>query len=126
MKRTLTGSMKVLMTFLGCVCVVLGVIGIFLPLLPTTPFILLAAWLFSRSSERFHNWLRTHKQLGPIITIWESGEGLERKVRTRVITILWAGMILSMWIVGKIWAVVLLTSIGTAVTAYLLKLPIKE
>ena len=114
------------MTFLGCVCVALGVIGIFLPLLPTTPFILLAAWLFSRSSERFHLWLRAHKQLGPIISIWESGEGLERKVRTRVITILWTGMIISMWIVGKIWAIVLLTSIGAAVTAYLLKLPVKE
>ena len=97
-----------------------------MPILPTTPFILLAGWLFSRSSERFHHWLRTHKQLGPIISIWESGEGLERKVRTRVITVLWAGMIISMWIVGKIWAVVMLATIGAAVTAYLFRLPVKE
>ena len=118
--------MKLAMSALGWLCVALGVIGIFLPLLPTTPFILLAAWLFSRSSNKFHHWIQNHKRLGPIITMWESGDGLDRAVRNRVILVLWSGMFISMWIVGKIWAIAMLTVIGVAVSTYLLRLPVKD
>jgi uncharacterized membrane protein YbaN (DUF454 family) len=54
----------------GILCLVLGFIGIFLPLLPTTPFILLAAFLFSKSSERLHTWMMEHRQFGPLIRDW--------------------------------------------------------
>jgi len=54
----------------GCFCVALAVIGIVLPLLPTVPFLLLAAFCFARSSEKLHNWLITHDKLGPPIAEW--------------------------------------------------------
>ena len=55
----------------GLASVVLAGLGVFLPLLPTTPFLLLAAWCFSRSSERLHGWLRRQRTFGPILADWE-------------------------------------------------------
>lgn len=65
----------------GGICVLLGVIGIFLPLLPTVPFLLLAAFCFSRSSERLHDWLITHPSLGPPILDWQERGAIGRKAK---------------------------------------------
>lgn len=64
--------MRYLWASLGLICVALGVIGIVLPLLPTVPFLLLAAFFFARSSSRLHHWLITHKTFGPLIQDWQS------------------------------------------------------
>jgi uncharacterized protein len=61
---------KKLATFLGYFAVLLGVIGIFLPLLPTTPFLLLAAYFFSKGNPRIHSWLINHPRLGPPVRDW--------------------------------------------------------
>ena len=66
---------------LGCVSLISGVIGIFLPLLPTTPFLLLSAYCFSRSSERLHRWLVSHKYFGPIISDWETYGAIRTRVK---------------------------------------------
>lgn len=118
------GSTRYFVILLGWCSVSLGIVGIFLPLIPTTPFLLLAAWCFSRSSPTFHNWLMTHPKLGPIITTWNSGDGLPVKVRNRIILVMWASMILSMLIIGKLWSAVLLTAIGTSVTIYIMRKPV--
>lgn len=57
---------------LGVICVLLAVIGVVLPLLPTVPFLLLAAFLFARSSERLHSWLLSHPRFGPPIEDWHA------------------------------------------------------
>ena len=67
---------KSLLIALGLFNVVLGAVGIALPLLPTTPFLLLAAFLFARSSERWHGWLMNHKYLGPYIHAFKNKTGL--------------------------------------------------
>ncbi|WP_018692158.1 YbaN family protein [Algicola sagamiensis] len=65
----------------GWISLGLGFIGIFLPLLPTTPFVLLAAVCFSRSSERVHEWLLAHRLFGPIIIDWQRYGVIKRKTK---------------------------------------------
>lgn len=69
---------------LGALMVVLGTAGIILPLLPTTPFLLLAAYLFARSSPRWYDWLLSHKYLGPYITAWRDKTGLTVAQKLRI------------------------------------------
>ncbi len=66
---------------LGFAALLLGLIGIFLPILPTTPFILLAAAFFARGSERFHNWLLQHRITGPLIVDWYQHQSLRAGVK---------------------------------------------
>jgi uncharacterized membrane protein YbaN (DUF454 family) len=62
---------KIFYLILGHLCLILGIIGAFLPILPTTPFLLLAAFLYSKSSTRLHNWILSHKYLGPPLKDWQ-------------------------------------------------------
>ena len=116
-------SFHVLLIFTGWLSIALGVLGIFLPVLPTTPFILLAAACFSRSSEGFHNWLLNHKYFGNIIRNFENGLGIEPRIRNRAIAIMWLGMITSMMIIYNIWVAATISCIGIFVTIYLFRLP---
>lgn len=119
-------SKRLALLVLGWFSLITGIIGIFLPLLPTTPFVLLSAWCFSKSSERFHTWLTQHKYFGPIVSDWQSDKGIPRKARNRAILFMWAGMLLSMFIVARFWATVGLCVIGVAVSIHLLRMPLRK
>lgn len=73
--------MRVLWLLLGLTSVGLGLLGAFLPLLPTVPFMLLAAFFFARSSERLHNWLLSHPRFGPPIVDWNESGAINRRVK---------------------------------------------
>jgi hypothetical protein len=118
--------LRLLMIVGGCLCVLLGVIGLFVPMMPGAVFLIIAAWLFARSSERFHQWLITHKRLGPIVNAWQSGRGFERALRRRILLLMWASMLLSSALIGKIWVAVLLATCGICTTAYILKQPVYD
>lgn len=66
---------------LACVALALGVIGIVVPGLPTTPFVLLAAWAAARSSETLHAWLRTHRSFGPMVRDWQATGAVSRRAK---------------------------------------------
>lgn len=66
---------------LGWFCVGLGILGAFLPLLPTTVFLLIAAWAFSRSSPKYHQWLRNHPRFGGMIRSWEQHHAMPRRAK---------------------------------------------
>ncbi|MDP2183124.1 MAG: YbaN family protein [Actinomycetota bacterium] len=102
----------------------LGALGMALPVLPTTPFVLLAAACFLRSSERLHAWLVGHPVFGPQIADYLEGKGLRRRTKFVAVLTLWASMIASAvlfvpLLVGDV--AMLLTAAG--VTIYLLRLP---
>ncbi len=97
----------------GILMVVLGTAGIVLPLLPTTPFLLLAAYLFARSSDRMHDWLMNHRHLGPYIHAFRSRSGLTTAQKLRIGISLTVAMGLSFyfspiptvkWVLVGVWA----------------------
>ena len=111
---------KAVLIFTGTVCVALGVLGMFLPLLPTTVFLLMAAYCYSHSSERFHTWLMTNRWFGPYIKNYKSGRGISMRQKISTITILWASIGVSIWLIGGFWITLLLLAIALGVTAHLL------
>lgn len=71
--------MRIIWLSFGILCVLAGFVGIFLPVLPTVPFLLLAAFFFGRSSQRAHDWLLSHNTFGPAIHDWQENGAISRK-----------------------------------------------
>jgi uncharacterized membrane protein YbaN (DUF454 family) len=108
----------------GMICVGLGVIGILLPGLPTTPFLLLAAYCFARSSEHFHSWLLNHRWLGSYVRNFEEGRGMTRPAKATTLLVMWLSFgVTIVFFVPLAWAQLAMFLLGLAVTVYLLRLP---
>lgn len=75
-------------TLLGMLCLLLGAVGLVLPLLPTTPFVLLAAGCFARSSPRMHQWLLNNALFGPVLQDWERNRCVSRRVKRVALTMM--------------------------------------
>lgn len=89
---------------IGWSMVALGILGAFLPLLPTTPFLILAAWCFSRSSPRLHAWLLKQPKLGPVIQEWEKNKVIRPHIKLYSVTIMIMGGTISWWkLDGRPW-----------------------
>ena len=108
----------------GFLATALGILGIFLPVLPTVPFLLLALACFARSSERFYNGLLGHAHFGPIIRPYINGQGMARATKVKAIALLWTSISFSaFYLVESHWVRFLLLMISCGVTLYLLRLP---
>ncbi|WP_268800191.1 YbaN family protein [Pseudomonas huanghezhanensis] len=105
----------------GWLSVGLGVIGIFLPVLPTTPFLLLAAACFARSSPRFYHWLVNNKRLGPWIRDYLEGNGIPLKGKVYAIALMWISIGFSCWLVPSAWARGFMLLSAVLVTIYILR-----
>ncbi|HEX8593398.1 MAG TPA: YbaN family protein [Pseudomonas sp.] len=106
---------------IGWLSVALGVIGIFLPVLPTTPFLLLAAACFARSSPRFYSWLVNHKRLGPWIRDYLDGNGIPLKGKVYAIGLMWTSIGVSCYLVALPWARGFMLTSAVLVTIYILR-----
>jgi uncharacterized membrane protein YbaN (DUF454 family) len=116
--------MKALLATAGSISVALGVLGIFLPLLPTTVFLLLAAACYARSSERFHRRLVTNRWLSPYLRAGRAGGGMSRGQKALTLVLLWMSLgITAMWATEAWWVRGLLGAVGIGVTLHMARLP---
>lgn len=114
-------SVRYALLAVGWLSVALGVIGIFLPVLPTTPFLLLAAACFVRSSRRFYLWLVMHPRLGPWIRDYLDGQGIPRKAKVYALSLMWASIAFSCYLVPMFWARVFMLTSAVLVSIYILR-----
>ncbi|MDZ7861055.1 MAG: YbaN family protein [Candidatus Krumholzibacteriota bacterium] len=111
---------KYLLIFTGYTSLVLGAVGIFLPLLPTTPFLLLASACFFRSSEKLHDWLINHRIFGNYIRCYQQFRAISFRIKALTITALWLFIGYSIvFVVSALWIRILLLIIAVAVTAHI-------
>lgn len=86
---------KVLLVIGGCLSLGLGILGIVVPLLPTTPLVLLSAWCFARSSDRLYNWLISHPRFGQVILNWQNHRGMQAKHKKKALLLTIASFVFS-------------------------------
>jgi uncharacterized membrane protein YbaN (DUF454 family) len=107
----------------GCVAVALGAIGVVLPLLPTTPFLIVAAWCFARSSRRLHRWLLANRHFGPLIRNWQENGAIDRRSKTLAVGTMAVSPAFSWGIGVPDWAIGAQVVVLVACAAYILSRP---
>ncbi|MGC8728293.1 MAG: YbaN family protein [Elusimicrobiales bacterium] len=117
---------KYFLVFLGSLFVVIGVIGIFLPLLPTTPFLLIASYCYLKSSQKHYDRLMNSRYLGKYIKDYVEKKEIPIKVKISSISILWITIIISAASINKYYLKILLLFIAIAVTLHIIKLRSKR
>lgn len=95
--------MRILFLFIGILSLVLGVIGIFLPVLPTTPFLLLSATLFLRSSQKLYDWLLSHPYLGEYIHNFKEYKAIPLRVKIISVSLVWITLLYCALFVAREW-----------------------
>lgn len=125
---------KLFLVIIGLICLALGITGFFFPILPATPFLLLATFCFARSSDRLYTWLLSHGFLGPYISGFLYGTPMPARVKRISLVLLWIGCVIpavAVWhqvndvrLVAGAWAVLLATGIGFSI--YLVRLPVGD
>ena len=119
--------MKIVYMILGSISLVLGTIGIFLPLLPTTPFYLLTAWLYMRSSPKLYSRVMNNKYFGTIVRDFQVEKSISLKTKIITVSILWITILLSAFLAVSLWWVrLLLFAIATGVTIHVLSYRTKK
>ncbi len=114
---------RALLVVLGTLCVVLAVLGMFLPVLPTTPFLLLAAICYAHSSERFYHWLITNRWFGDYIRNYREGRGISLKQKVLTISLLWLTIgVTSVFLISQWWLRLVMVVIAVGVTIHLLRI----
>ena len=113
--------MRILLVIIGTISLILGIVGIFLPLLPTTPFLLLSAALYFKSSPKLYDWLLGQKHLGPYIRNFREKKAIPLRAKIISITLMWGSMLYCVaYLVPIIWIKFLLIAIAIGVTYHIL------
>jgi uncharacterized protein len=118
---------RLLLLATGFVAVGLGIAGLVLPVLPTTPFMLVAAACFARSSPRFHRWLLRHRTFGPIVAEWEGHRAIPWRTKLWAIALMSATLAMSItFFVKPPWLRVVLAAFGLVLAVWLYRVPSRD
>ena len=113
---------KIIYIILGSISLILGVIGIILPLLPTTPFILLALFFYFRSSEKLYNWVLNHKLFGSLVYNYVKHKTVSKKSKIFALLLLWSTIIVSTILIDQLIVYIVLPIIALLVSIHILHL----
>jgi len=117
---------RILLIMVGWLCVVLATLGVVLPLLPTTPFLLLAAWCFARSSPRFHHWLLHRSWFGSYLRHWQAYRALPKGAKPKAVALIVTTFAISIYFVPLLWVRILLVCMMFALLIMMWRLPVVD
>ena len=118
MKRTILIS-------LGWLCVGLGFVGVFVPGIPTTIFLIIALWAFTKSSEKLRHWLLNHKRFGPILNNWQQHKVVPRRAKILMVVLMSLAVVLFYYSLQNLYLTIGLIIILVLVAIYVISLPSK-
>ena len=116
---------KLYITF-GLLAVALAIVGVFIPGLPTVPFLLVALFCFERSSKKYHDMIMNNKYFGPVLQDYYSGKGLTSSVKIKAILFLSCGMIFSIYKIQNLHARIALAIVWLGVAIHIILLKTKK
>ena len=127
-EQSISKPVQILLITTGTFFVGVGIVGIFVPILPTTPFLLISAALYARSSKRFYNWLVNNKIFGRFIKNYREGKGIPLRLKIITITLLWITIGCSaVFAVDIFWVRIMLVIIAVGVTIHIIRIkPVKK
>nr|WP_024967298.1 DUF454 family protein [Pantoea sp. IMH] len=117
---------RIILLIIGWLAMGLATIGVILPLLPTTPFLLLAAWCFARSSPRFHDWLLYRSVFGRYLRHWQQHRALPPGTKGRMIVFTLLTFAVSLWLVKIAWVRLLLLCLLAGLIVFMVRLPVVD
>ena len=118
MKRTILIS-------LGWLCVGLGFVGVFVPGIPTTIFLIIALWAFTKSSKKLRHWLLNHKRFGPILNNWQQHKVVPRRAKILMVVLMSLAVVLFYYSLQNLYLTIGLIIILVSVAIYVIFLPSK-
>ena len=117
--------MRIILLSLGLLCVGLAFIGIFIPGIPTTPFLIVALWAFAQSSKKFHAWLLNHKRFGTVLRNWESHKVVPIKAKITMVILQITAVAMIQYSLNNIFITISLAVLLLCVASYVISLPSK-
>lgn len=112
-------ALRIFLLVLGGVSLLLGIVGAFLPIVPTTPFVILAAWCFVRSSEKAHAWLYRQPVFGPALRNWDRNRAIARPAKIWAISMILISLSMAWWRVENSTVVVVITIVLVSVSIFI-------
>ena len=116
---------KTILITLGWLCVGLGFVGVFVPGIPTTIFLIIALWAFTKSSEKLRYWLLNHKRFGPILNNWQEHKVVPRRAKILMVVLMSLAVILFYYSLQSLILTIGLIIILVSVAIYVISLPSK-
>ena len=116
---------RIILISLGWLCVGLGFVGVFVPGIPTTIFLIIALWAFTKSSEKLRHWLLNHKRFGPILNNWQEHKVVPRRAKILMVVLMSLAVILFYYSLQSLILTIGLILILVSVAVYVISLPSK-